>query len=203
MIIRELDDGVVIRRLDAESGPRWRAPFTGAYQTIFSGHPYYERYYPSEAEGIFRKLLSTPDGIFLVATRGEMQVLGFGVAIPVQAKASVAAELTGLVPTKHTMYLAEMGVLEAYRGRGLGKLLVSERLRLMDHANYSHVVLRVSTTESPSRQLYIDLGFEDMGVYMEVSSMRTDGRVKTDRRLFMSMVLSQVKLPPGGDQSDE
>ena len=45
MIIRELDDGVVIRRLDAESAGTWRAAFTGAYQTIFSGHPYYERYY--------------------------------------------------------------------------------------------------------------------------------------------------------------
>jgi hypothetical protein len=33
-----------------------------------------------------------------------------------------------------------------------------------------------------------------MGVHMEVSSMRVDGRVKTDRRAFLSMVLSQVKL---------
>ena len=194
MIIRELDDGIVIRRLDAESGSRWRAAFTGAYQTIFSGHPYNERYYPSEAEGIFRKLHGTPGNIFLVATRGETQIVGLGVAIPLVAKTSVAVELTGLVPVKHTMYLAEMGVLEAYRGRGLGKMLVTERLKLMDRDNYSHVVLRVSTTESPSLRLYKDLGFEEMGVYTEVSSMRTDGRVKTDRRMFLSMVLSQVKV---------
>ncbi|MCB9679702.1 MAG: GNAT family N-acetyltransferase [Alphaproteobacteria bacterium] len=194
MIIRELDDGVVIRRLDAESAGTWRAAFTGAYQTIFSGHPYYERYYPSEAEGIFRKLVTTPDNVFLVATVGETQVVGFGVAIPLAAKISVAAELTGLVPVKHTMYLAEMGVLEQHRGRKLGKVLVSDRIELMDRDNYSHVVLRVSTTESPSLQLYKDLGFEEMGVYTEVSSMRIDGRVKTDRRMFLSRVLSQVKV---------
>ncbi len=194
MIIRELDDGIVIRRLTEDTATDWRAAFIGAYQTIFSGHPYYERYYPSEAEGIFHTLLRANDGIFLVATKGATQVVGFGVTTPLVAKPSVSAELTGLVPAKHTMYLAEMGVLEAYRGRGLGKILVSERIRLMDRANYSHVVLRVSTTESPSLQLYKDLGFEEMGVYMEVSSMRTDGRVKTDRRTFLSMVLSQVAL---------
>ncbi|MEZ4317289.1 MAG: GNAT family N-acetyltransferase [Myxococcota bacterium] len=195
MIIRELEDGVVIRRLTTtEDAADWRAAFTGAYQTIFSGHPYYERYYPSEAEGIFRKLTTTPGNIFLLATRGDTQVVGFGVAIPLQAKVSVAAELTGLVPTKHTMYLAEMGLLDSYRGRGLGKCLVSERLKLMDRDSYSHVLLRVSTTESPSLQLYKDLGFEEMGVYTEVPSMRIDGRVKTDRRMFLSKVLSQVKV---------
>ncbi len=92
------------------------------------------------------------------------------------------------------MYLAELGVLEKYRGMGLGKELVKERIALMDRANFSHVVLRVSTTESPSVQLYKDLGFEEMGVYTEVSCMRIDGRVKTDRQMFLSMVLSQVKV---------
>lgn len=193
MILRELDDGVVIRRI-VEDADRWRAPFTGVYQTIFSGHPYYERYYPAEAEGIYRKLTTTPHHITLLATRGETQIVGFGIAIPLEHKPTVAVELTGLVPIKHTMYLAEMGLLESHRGRGLGKALVQERLRAMDRDHFSHVVLRVSTTESPSLRLYLDLGFEEMGVYTEVSSMRVDGRVKTDRRMFLSMVLSQVRI---------
>jgi hypothetical protein len=73
-------------------------------------------------------------------------------------------------------------------------VLVQERLHHMDRDHFSHVVLRVSTTDSPSLRLYMDLGFEEMGVYTEVSSMRVDGRVKTDRRMFLSKVLSQVKL---------
>ncbi|MCA9569771.1 MAG: GNAT family N-acetyltransferase [Myxococcales bacterium] len=192
-IVRELDDGVVIRRV-SEDADDWRAPFTGAYQTIFSGPPYFERYYPSEAEGVFRKLTRTPGNITLLATRGLTSVVGFGVAIPLAHKPSVAVELTGLVPIAHTMYLAELGVLESHRGAGLGKVLVQERLAAIDPNNYTHVVLRVSAGENPSSHLYKELGFEEMGVYMEVSSMRTDGRVKTDRRLFLSKVLSQVDL---------
>lgn len=191
MILRELDDGIVIRRV-TDDADAWRAGFTGAYQTVFSGYPYYERYYPSEAEGVWRQLNRIHGNITLLATRGISQVIGFGIAIPLVAKPDVATELTGLVPPKRTMYLAELGLLEAYRGRGIGRALVEERLNAMDPDTTEHVVLRVSTLQAPSSQLYLELGFEDMGVTMEVSSMRTDGRVKTDRRTFLSMVRSQV-----------
>ena len=194
MILRELDDNVAIRSLSGENAESWRAAFTGAYQTVFAEHPYYERYYPSEAEGLYRKYLRTPGHIILLATRGLNEVVGFGIAIPLERKPSVAVELTGLVPVRHTMYLAELGLLERYRGRGIGRLLVQERLRAMDRDNFSHVVLRVSTAECPSSHLYSELGFEEMGVYTEVSSMRVDGRVKTDRRVFLSKVLSQVSV---------
>lgn len=192
MIVREFENGLTIRRITGDPN-RWRAAFTGAYQTVFSGHPYHERYYPSEAEGVYRKLTRTPGNITLLATKGEM-VVGFGIAIPLVHKHDVAVELTGLVPLKHTMYFAELGVLESYRGKGLGKALIEERLRATDPNNYSHGVLRVSTLESPSSRLYLDLGFEEMGVYMEVSSIRIDGRVKSDRRIFLSKVLSQVQV---------
>lgn len=189
MIIRELEDGIVIRRV-TDDAELWRPGFVGAYQTIFSGYPYFERYFPAEAEGVWRQMTQTPRNITLVATEGT-QVIGFGIAIPLAAKHDVAVELTGLVPIPHTMYLAELGLLERFRGKSVGRALVGERLRAMDQDRISHVVLRVSTQESPSSRLYLDRGFEEMGVYMEVSRRRTDGRVKTDRRAFLSMVLSQ------------
>ena len=37
--------------------------------------------------------------------------------------------------------------------------------------------------------MYMRMGFEDIGVYTEVHSRRIDGRVSTDRRLFLSKVL--------------
>lgn len=195
MELLRLDEDIVIRRIvDAEGVARWRAGFIGAYQTIFTGFPYYERWYPSEAEGVWQKLTSTPENITLLATRGEGQVLGFGVAIPLGAKPVVATHLTGLVPVKHTMYLAELGVLEQWRGKNVGRILVRERLRLIDPGRYSHVVLRVSTNHSPSSEMYKAMGFEDMGVYMDVSAMRVDGKVTTDRRVFLSKLLSQVTL---------
>jgi ribosomal protein S18 acetylase RimI-like enzyme len=195
MELHRLDDDIVIRRIvNPEGVQRWRAGFIGAYQTIFTGFPYYERWYPSEAEGVWHKLTGTPENITLLATRGEGQVVGFGVAIPLSAKPVVATHLTGLVPVKHTMYLAELGVLEQWRGKNVGRTLVHERLRLIDDSRYSHVVLRVSTNHSPSSEMYKAMGFEDMGVYMDVSAMRIDGKVTTDRRVFLSKLLSQVPL---------
>ena len=195
MLIAEFPDGVAIRRvISAEDAAQWRASFAGAYQTIFGGPPFHERFYPNEAEGVWRKLTGTPHNITLLATRGVDQVLGFGIGIPLTAKEPVAKELTGLVPLHHTFYLAELGVLQKYRGLRLGRTLVRERLRLVDPKRFSHVVLRVSTSDPGPLAMYRAMGFEEMGVSMEVSAMRIDGHVTTDRRLFLSMVLSQVRL---------
>ena len=191
----DLPSDVTIRSIDTpEDAACWRAGFVGAYQSVFSGFPYFERFYPSEAEGVYRKLLATPNHILLLATRGVSQVVGFSAAIPLVHKPSVAAELEGLVPIGHTYYLAELGVVETYRGKGLGQQLIRERIQRMDRENFSHVVLRVSMNHNPSKALYEGLGFEPMGVHMTVSAMRTDGKVTTDRREFMSKVLSQVKV---------
>ena len=132
---------------------------------MFSGFPYFERFYPSEAEGIFRSLVNTDDSIVLVATRGETQVVGFGASIPLPAKPAVAAHLHGLVPVKHTFYLAELGVLEPYRSRKLGRIMVRERLKLIDEARYSHVVLRVSMNHTP------------LGRNVQSDGIRGNGRV--------------------------
>jgi ribosomal protein S18 acetylase RimI-like enzyme len=194
MLIAEIDDLAVRRIVTPNDIVQWRAGFIGAYQTIFSGFPYFERWFPNEAEGVYRRLTSLEDNITLVATRGDTQVVGFGIGIPILGNRAVATHLTGLVPLRHTFYLAELGVLEDYRDRKVGRTLVHERLKLIDNRRYSHVVLRVSTNHSPSSQMYKAMGFEEMGVYMDVSAMRVDGKVTTDRRMFLSKLLSQVPL---------
>ena len=194
MLIADLDDIAIRRIATPQDVAQWRAGFIGAYQTVFTGFPYFERWYPSEAEGVYQRLTAFDGNITLVATRGETQVVGFGIGIPIVGNRAVANHLTGLVPLKHTFYLAELGVLEGWRDRGLGRTLVRERLRMIDDQRYSHVVLRVSMNHSPSSEMYKAMGFEEMGVYMDVSAMRTDNKVTTDRRMFLSKLLSQVPL---------
>src|SRR5690606_30131867 len=87
-----------------------------------------------------------------------------------------------------------LGVRPEYRDRGLGRALIRERMKLIDPRKYSVVVLRVSDTSNPSYDLYRSMGFEDMGVYMDVSARRIDGTTTTDRRLFLSRLLSQVEV---------
>lgn len=59
------------------------------------------------------------------------------------------------------------------------------------------MVLRTSAVRNASYEMYMKLGFDDMGVYMEVPSRRLDGRTSTDRRLFLSKV-----LPAPGETAD-
>lgn len=177
---------------DADAITRWRTAFIGAYQTVFSQAPYSERFSPAEADGIYRKLTSTEDHVTVIATDGPNKLIGFGIGVSLKYKGDVARELGGLVPIRHTFYLAELGVLPSYRNQGIGRRLVQERMERIDAARYSHAVLRMSAQYAPSDSLYASLGFESMGVSMEVNMLRTNGKVTTDRRDFLCQVLSQV-----------
>lgn len=191
MIVLERPDGIrIIRISNPEEALPYQASFAGAYQDIFSEPPYNERYFPSEAQGILRRYLSSAENICLFAIRGRSKVVGFGIGVPAVSKPDIARDLRGLLPVPHTYYLAELGVLESARNKGIGKSLVAHRLELVDHQKYTHVVLRVSAVRNRSYDMYLEMGFDDIGVYTEVHSRRTDGRVSTDRRLFLSKLLS-------------
>jgi len=187
----ERDDGLrILRVFGPEDAAPFRASFAGAYQDIFSGPPYLERFWAPEAMGFFDAFLRMPDHITLLAVKGESRVVAFGIGVPVTARADIARAFQGLVPVRHAFYLAELGVQEHWRGRGLGSQLVDLRLQLIDRQRYTHALLRTSAVRNASYEMYLHMGFEDMGVYMEVPSRRVDGTVTTDRRLFLSRVLA-------------
>ncbi|MFT5586902.1 MAG: ribosomal protein S18 acetylase RimI-like enzyme [Cognaticolwellia sp.] len=182
----------LIRVRSAEEAMPYRSSFVGAYQTVWTAPPYREVFYPYEAESVLKRTLDTPDNLMLLAVRGETQVVGFGFAVPLASRIDVSRHMQGLLPVQHTFYLAELGVLPRYRKLGLGRALIDERLNRID-GRYSHAVLRTSATRHAGYELYMDLGFDDIGVYMEVPSRRLDGNVTTDRRLFLSKVLEHTQ----------
>lgn len=184
------DDEVRVLQVDRpEEVVPFRPSFVGAYQTVFAEPPYNERYFPSEAEGVLQRVLQTPGQISLLAVRGTTQVLGFGLGVPLASRPDVARHMHGLVPIPNTFYLAELGVLPDWRYRGLGRLLVQLRVDRIDRERYTHVLLRTSATRHPAHDMYQRMGFEDIGVYMEVPSRRLNGTVSSDRRLFLCRVL--------------
>lgn len=191
MTLVEREDGLrIVRVHDPDDAAPYRASFAGAYQDIFSGPPYFERFYASEALGILDGFLRTPDHITLLVLRGDARVVAFGVGVPLLTRPDIARSLRGLVPPRHVFYLAELGVQDAFRGRGLGKQLVDLRLSLVDTPRYTHALLRTTASRKGAYEMYMHMGFEDMGVYMEVPARRVDGTVTTDRRLFLSKVLA-------------
>jgi len=189
-VVAERDDGVrIIRLTSPEDAEEWIAAFVGAYQAIWSEPPYNERFFPDEAAAVLRRSLEVTENITLLAVRPSGVVVGFGIAYPVKGKSDVARDLRGLLPIEDTFYFAELGVLEQWRVRGLGRQLVDLRLQLIDRERWRHVLLRTSAVRNASYEMYRHMGFEDTGVYMEVPARRVDGSTKTDRRLFLSMVL--------------
>lgn len=190
MEIGRFDKDVTLIRVD---NPRevlpYRASFVGAYQTIWSEPPYNEEFYPYEAEAVLRRQLQSDGNITLLAVRGLSTVVGFGFAVPLKARPEVARHMQGLLPAEHTFYLSELGVLKGYRGLGLGRAMINARLGGIDTHVHTHALLRTSASRHAGYDLYLAMGFDDIGVYMEVPSRRVGGGVHTDRRLFLSKVL--------------
>jgi GNAT superfamily N-acetyltransferase len=167
----------------------WRAAFAGAYQVVWSDPPYDEYFQSEEAEGVLKRSLQIPENLTLIAVRDPGLVVAFGFAAPVQAFPVVAREIRGLLPLENTYYFSELGVLERYRGSKLGRQLVELRLSTLNRQKFHTALLRISARRDHAYEMYLRLGFEDTGVYTEVSSRRSDGATRTDRRVYLSKVL--------------
>jgi hypothetical protein len=191
---QQLEDGTTIHHVvtDAEV-EAFRAGFVAAYRRIFARPPYEEDFSEEEAGAIYAKLASAPSRVMLLATGPRGDVTGFAVAVPLLHCSLEARTLGGIVPPKHTMYLAELGVDEAAPDE-LSTELTRLRLKLLDRDRYSHVVIRIAEGPLSSYEFYRALSFKDTGVTMTVNRRRTDGTVRGDERSFLSRVLSQVAL---------
>jgi len=201
MVLATLDDGIrIVHVQTSEQVVRWRDSFARAYPTVFEGPPYFEQFSSDDAVAIWDRFTQMPETITLLAVSPENAVVGFGIAIPLRVQKDVATQLSGLIPVNHTFYLAELGVLPTHRGRKLGRTLVWWRMHLMDLERYEGVVLRVAEGRNASMMMYQAMGFEDMGVYMDVNSTRTDGTIRSDRRLLLHCVLSQVDIDKHDDE---
>ena len=203
-VLEERPDGVrIVRIRTTDDAAPYRASFVGAYQDIFSEPPYSERMYPEEALMVLQQHLNHRDNIVLLAIRGRSKVLGFCISVPVEVRGDIARELRGLIPIQQTHYLADIGVLSSGRGSGLGSGLMDWLHELLDRRRFGHMVLRTSAVRNTSYEMYMRRGFEDMGVYMEVGARRTNGKVSTDRRLFLHKVLPPPDELETSDETEE
>jgi ribosomal protein S18 acetylase RimI-like enzyme len=193
-ITRLPDDMRILHVQTPEEISRWAKEFERVYPMVFTQAPYFEATSAAKAREVWDHLTAIPENITLIALTPQETIAGFGIAIPLKAQRDVATSISGLIPVPHTFYLAELGVLEEHRGCGLGRSLVRRRMQLIDRQRYEGVMLRVAEDRNTSKSMYEAMGFEDMGVYMDVSADRVDGTTRSDKRLFLHCVLSQMKL---------
>lgn len=59
------------------------------------------------------------------------------------------------------LYIHDVVVLDRFRGRGLGKALIAELIRISETRNYSKLTLEVREDNPGAQQVYHSLGFEE------------------------------------------
>lgn len=160
------------------------------YQIVFATAPYNERFYPNEVQNLVYNHLKGKEQSTLLALKGE-RVVGFGLGAPVRNYPDIARRIRGLLPVKQTYYLADLGVLPDFRRKGLAHQITARHIETMNASrhNYAYIVLRSSYSEDPAHFLFQKMGFEDMGVYMDIHSRKTDGSTRTDQRMILSKMV--------------
>lgn len=152
------------------------------YQDVFGKPPYNETFSDKEVTELFKKYVS--DGL-LYLTSASSEIVGFGAALPLKE----FPELINLVQQttidkQKTWYMADLGVKEEFRRKGIAKKLVMARLNALQEGTTA--LMRTSIYNIASQTLYTSLGFTQIpNVYQEVEQTRTDGTIQIDKRLFL------------------
>jgi [ribosomal protein S18]-alanine N-acetyltransferase len=99
--------------------------------------------------GSFRSLLSTPLAFFTLATdAGTEEVLGYVIALRAIDEAEIA----------------NLAVAPAWRGRGLGAMLLDHAVGAVAARGVSKVYLEVRSSNAAARALYASRGFSEIGI---------------------------------------
>lgn len=165
------------------------ASFCQSYQVVFATPPYRERFYPLEVQNLVYNHLKGKEQSTLLALKGE-RVVAFGLASPVKNYPDIARRIRGLLPVNQTYYLVDLGVIPDCRRNGIAKQITDRHLIEMNLGRYSYVVLRASISEDPAHHLFKKMGFEDMGVYMDIHSRKIDGSTRKDQRMIFSKMVN-------------
>jgi ribosomal protein S18 acetylase RimI-like enzyme len=139
-------------------------PFTGGSPYLDDAVVTHMQVWPKDEEGTTRSYFSRYAGYEgfrgLLALVNE-QVVGFGFGAHVHTGNwwydRVAAQVGSDSPSlQHAWVLNELGVLEAYRSKGIGGILLEA---LLAHQPYTYALLSTEVTNTRARRLYEQHGW--------------------------------------------
>jgi len=154
---------------------------TQLYKDIFSRAPYFENFSDEDVATFFKEYVD--DGkLFLAYDQGR--VIGFGASLPIQSVPQIEKVISDVgEETKNCWYMADLGVEETYRGKGIARELVQKRIDATPKG--SKILMRTSVDNIPSQTLYRSIGFKDVpGAFEYVASPKSYGE-HSDKRLFL------------------
>lgn len=117
------------------------------------------------------------------------QVVGFVGGYPMTLSTDpISLSLTDDV--EHTYWIAELGLVPHHQGKGIGGFLLDYLVSQKKNAGMTEFLLCTAAKNNDATRLYEARGFEIILdtdgnlVTIPISQMRTDGVVRTDRRVF-------------------
>ena len=134
---------------------------------------------PLEASAAYRRMLRAAGGVDLVAIAAAGEVVGWA-----------DVERVPWEGMRHVGRLG-MGLLPAYRGRGLGRRLLTSALEAAARAGLVRIELEVYASNKPAIALYRAAGFREEG--RKVGARELDGR--TDDLLIMAKCIQPAISP--------
>lgn len=172
--------------------------FIAAYINAFAGPPYFETY---GIEEVYEEVLlpHLRDGVVVVMldSQRDFKVVGFGCAMPFDKSPDDVKEhleclhrdgaLADGFDHRQAWYMSELGVLEQYRGHGIGYEMVLQRTRLLEELGASQFFMRTAAEGSNSKHMYLKIGAQPIAGQQDVSStdQATENHTQSLERVYL------------------
>lgn len=154
------------------------------YQTVFSEAPYFEKFSIEEIKEDFQKCLSDNGSILVALDPAKDDApVAFISAVPLKNKFNLAVTVMKYVDPEKSAYLAEDGVAQEYRCRGLSSNMKKILMETCSLKGFTEMLIRTSQSSyNQINSINKTGGTVIPGLIQDVESKRLDGGVTKDKR---------------------
>ncbi len=157
---------------------------TRIYVAAFLEWPWRELHAPNDVRGRFDEVLRWPETIFFVARDLEGRPIGAGIAFGAFRKKRLCAHHAERV--QHALYISELFVDPAHRGRGVCRELVVGLLHAAREVDFEEILVSTSVHQMAIRHLFVHcLGFQEIAEEDYASPRALPDAALPTRRVLM------------------
>ncbi|MBP9846923.1 MAG: hypothetical protein KBD43_12775 [Saprospiraceae bacterium] len=161
------------------------------YQEVFADPPYNEKFTSTEVEETFRAYFQSGANIFVVLNSSEKPV-AFVTSVPLKSDFGVAIVAGSRVDVERTAYFAEDGVVSDLRQKGVSAAMKSILISACRESGFEALLLRTSAYNYRQISAVNKAGgYTLSGLFQQVTSTRSDGKMTQDTRFFYNFDLTE------------
>lgn len=134
--------------------------FTEVYKKAFAGPPYFENFTDQEVAEIMRELVFGNSGFCSVLVYSDKIIgLSGGFRVSIDEKISALMRERGFRDIESYFYIAELAVLENFRKKGFGNLLVEDMLKaVQEKRTFKNIIVRTQAEGSNALNIFKSQG---------------------------------------------